>query len=685
MDMKKNREAIDGMERTEDLEHAEGDPNDYRCGVFSWRPGYLQQFARPIYFTLVYMLYGIFQGAMKTGLNSSMTTIERKFGMSGKQISVVMIMDNITGTLASLIVGYYATKISRPKILVFGVWMSILGCIFFVLPHVIYGGLGVNTNLLKTSTARVNKGHFTEFCNQAKEQNLNDSFVLNAPPALGETRSVALPVQILLSIGNMVNGIGGTAFYIAGVTYTDDNVKKKNSPIYFGVIMSLRMIGPLLGVIINSYFLTLNEHPFSPPSGMSSRDPRWIGAWWLPFAGWGVLMTLVSLPLLLFPRNIRRAPDQVRRPARIPGTTVKPLPRSLRDKIVDDIKDFGRGLKRLSKNKIYMWKCIGLVFIMNGLGGQVMNLPKYIETQYRVSAAKASLLTGSTKVLAMILAMILGGFAMRIFRPSARAICLWAVAFDIVNIATIITAIYLPCDNWKLGGTSYMADGSLSLTSQCNEICGCSNKFQPFCDRAMDQSYFSPCHGGCFGSNLTSMDCQCLDPPSGSESYTITDAARYVGGFCRNDCSNLAVFIIITTAAKFLCTLPRVGSMLVSLRCVDPADKALAMGFTGFVLNIFGALPYPLIYGALFDSTCLVWGGRGGKHGNCWYYDNDLLRQRFLGLTVFFYGLAVGCYIMMSYYAKDVKNLYEEEKVEVKKDVNPYPETELMAPKQNRP
>lgn len=68
-------------------------------------------------------------------------------------------------------------------------------------------------------------------------------------------------------------------------------------------------------------------------------------------------------------------------------------------------------------------------------------------------------LPGSTKVLAMILAMILGGIAMRIFKPSARAICLWAVAFDIINIAVVISAIYLPCDNWKLGGTSYLADG----------------------------------------------------------------------------------------------------------------------------------------------------------------------------------------------------------------------------------
>lgn len=49
---------------------------------------------------------------MKTGLNSSMTTLERKFGMSGTMISTVLIMDNITGTIASLVIGYYATKVS---------------------------------------------------------------------------------------------------------------------------------------------------------------------------------------------------------------------------------------------------------------------------------------------------------------------------------------------------------------------------------------------------------------------------------------------------------------------------------------------------------------------------------------------------------------------------------------------
>lgn len=155
------RKAIESEGNQEDPEESEAQSNDYKCGVFSWRPQCLQKFVRPMYFTLVYLLYGIFQvcsistrnhaascldnrvrwllfssylefdlysqGAMKTGLNSSMTTIERKFGMSGKMISVVMIMDNITGTLASLIVGYYATKVGFASEYSSSGWNSSMG------------------------------------------------------------------------------------------------------------------------------------------------------------------------------------------------------------------------------------------------------------------------------------------------------------------------------------------------------------------------------------------------------------------------------------------------------------------------------------------------------------------------------------------------------------------------------
>ena len=87
---------------------------------------------------------------------------------------------------------------------------------------------------LETSGGAVDKGHFTEFCNKETPQGFNDSIVQSSPT---ESQSVAVPVLFLFSIGNMVNGLGGTSFYIAGVTYADDNVKKENSAMYHGILI----------------------------------------------------------------------------------------------------------------------------------------------------------------------------------------------------------------------------------------------------------------------------------------------------------------------------------------------------------------------------------------------------------------------------------------------------------------
>lgn len=63
------------------------------------------------------------------------------------------------------------------------------------------------------------------------------------------------------------------------------------------------------------------------------------------------------------------------------------------------------------------------------------------------------------------------------------------------------------------------------------------------------------------------------------------------------------------------------------------------------------------MYGTLFDSTCLLWGARG----NCWYYDNDILRLRFFGVTATFYSLGTACIAVMSYYAAAIGNMYSDE------------------------
>ena len=53
-------------------------------------------------------------------------------------------------------------------------------------------------------------------------------------PGQCETGDVSLVPVILLFLSQFVSGIGATAYYTLGLTYLDDSVDKKQSPVMFG-------------------------------------------------------------------------------------------------------------------------------------------------------------------------------------------------------------------------------------------------------------------------------------------------------------------------------------------------------------------------------------------------------------------------------------------------------------------
>uniref|UniRef100_V5GF11 Solute carrier organic anion transporter family member n=2 Tax=Ixodes ricinus TaxID=34613 RepID=V5GF11_IXORI len=624
------------------------------CGIFGYRPRWLQRFAKAYYFLICYVLFGIFQGALKAYLNGTITTVERKFALTGKMFGVILIADNISSLFTSLLVGYYATKISRPKIIAFGIWMSVLGCFVSVLPYIIYGpgfvsaSQGVPLPDHKTGSFLTRSRIEKEFCAKGSD----DDFVRDDTPAPTGIMAVSI-----LFLANFLNGLGGTSFYISGATYTDDNVKKKNSPIYFSLVFSLRLLGPMLGYVSASVCLSIYESPFEDP-GITNRHPSWIGAWWLGFVVWGSAMALMSLPMSLFPKNIRRPAFSANKPVGPGGKkSEKSAPTSLVEKLKDDAREMRLAMGRLCKNPVLMWKIATLVFIFNGVGGYVSMFPKYVENQYRVSASKSNLFTGPTKITAMMVGLFLGGVIIRIWKPRARTIGILSAFSDFVDIMFLSAGMYLGCSNWQLAGTEVNASGRMSIANSCNEGCDCTTRsFQPVCDVAQRATYFSPCAAGCFDRGNGSMYCTCI--AGNSSSPTGFGPANVEDGFCEFPCGNLYLLVILISVGKLISQLPRVGGMLITLRCVDPADKGIAMGLMGLCFNLLAAVPYPLIYSAIFDATCLVWEERGGRRGNCWFYDVDKLRFAYHGVTIVFLGLGLICQLVMSYYAKRVTDMY---------------------------
>lgn len=88
------------------------------------------------------------------------------------------------------------------------------------------------------------------------------------------------------------------------------------------------------------------------------------------------------------------------------------------------------------------------------------------------------------------------------------------------------------------------------------------------------------------------------------------------------------------------------------------------------LINSYAAfIPYPLIFGAITDSTCLIWEKSCGKTGNCWLYDIDKFRYYLHGAAFAFMTIGSLFDIGIIIFANRIQNLFDEEKdIELKED-----------------
>ncbi|CAG2176120.1 unnamed protein product, partial [Oppiella nova] len=167
------------------------------------------------------------------------------------------------------------------------------------------------------------------------------------------------------------------------------------------------------------------------------------------------------------------------------------------------------------------------------------------------------------------------------------------------------------CPPLNLHYTTRTFDNQYTLTDNCNRGCECTTSvFTPICSM-VDKSttYFSPCFGGCHRLDRitgTVSGCSCIH---GGQAKT---------GYCQSDidnCNKLTQYLLVMTMAGIISSTARTGNTLITLRAIDPKDKSFAMGVIGTFLALFSFIPYPLIFGAVVDSTCLVWEEKCGKTG----------------------------------------------------------------------
>ena len=132
------------------------------------------------------------------------------------------------------------------------------------------------------------------------------------------------------------------------------------------------------------------------------------------------------------------------------------------------------------------------------------------------------------------------------------------------------------------------------------------------------------------------------------------------------ECNSFTKYVGFLAAAKFISSTSRTGNYLVRFRCVEERDKSFAMGIAMTVFGTFGSIPYPLIFGAIADSACLIWEESCGGKGNCWLYDAQKFRYYLHGAAFTFMTVGSIFDAFVIYFAKNMRNLYDDEEEEPK-------------------
>lgn len=194
----------------------------------------------------------------------------------------------------------------------------------------------------------------------------------------------------------------------------------------------------------------------------------------------------------------------------------------------------------------------------------------------------------------------------------------------------------------------------MNLTTPCNAVCNCKLvKYAPVCHESSGTTFFSACHAGCHAivNDTTFGDCACIPSPLYEYTTHIQGASLRLDhqsskpdlaalnhrlvtvGLCKQDCSMpYILFTAVTIITNILSCSSKVGYVLVNYRCVETRDKSIAQGVSLLVISLFGLIPGSIIFGAIMDSTCLVWDSSCEKEGNCWFYHRTNFRY-YVNLT----------------------------------------------------
>uniref|UniRef100_A0A3B5KDF3 Solute carrier organic anion transporter family member n=1 Tax=Takifugu rubripes TaxID=31033 RepID=A0A3B5KDF3_TAKRU len=623
------------------------------CGWGSFTPRALQLFNTPPWMLFFLCLASFLQGMIINGfINTIITSIERRFDLRSYQTGLIASSYDIAACVCLAFVSYFGGTGHKPRWLGWGMLIMASGSLVFALPH------------FASAPYRASVSEQTELC------------AANRSSPCQDKEAAQSSYRFLFMLGQLLHGVGATPLYTLGVTYLDENVRSNYAPVYIGIFYTAAILGPAVGYLLGGYFLNIYTE-IHLRTDLSPEDPHWVGAWWIGFLLGGAAVLLVSLPILGYPRQLPGSQEFVAmRVSEVHQLSDGSHSTASDPQFGRSAKDMPRSLLLLLKNPTFLFLCLAGATEATLIAGMSTFGPKFLESQFGLSASEAATWFGYMVVPAGGGGTFLGGYIVKKWNMRCRDIVRLCVVCTLISLVTIFIFL-LHCPNMPMAGVTVpYRSGQVqnqqlhrgptephssaleeNLTESCNAACGCvAQMYDPVCG-ADATMYYSPCHAGCRALNHTEAStgkrvysgCSCV-----LANVSSPQEALALSGKCSSSCQRMPTFLIFlfsTIFFTFLCSIP---ALTATLRCVPDSQRSFGLGIQWIVVRtlggcesgfwsapgrpqsltpccvLTGSIPGPIAFGSMIDMSCLLWQAQCGHQGSCSLYQNAAMSRHIL-------------------------------------------------------